>query len=130
MDRHQVRVIAERLTGHLEALLSADEHLKPASRAAYGAWDAAQQFYPSVRSGHTTLVDQHSRFLHAMLDMIKKLHRSAHTYDASEVDLGHRIAAVDQRLHATSTSDLFLHNSSSPPPRTTTPNSLNPDGRD
>lgn len=130
MDRHQVRVLAERLTAHLEDLLSADEHLKPASQSAYGAWDAARQFYPSAQSGHETLVDQHSRFLHAVLDIIKKLHRSAYTYDAAEADLEHRIAAVDQRLSAVPTTNLLQHDSSSTPPPAATPNSLNPDGRD
>ncbi|GLY73456.1 hypothetical protein [Actinoallomurus iriomotensis] len=130
MDRHQVRVIADRLTAHLEDLLSADEHLTPASQAAYGAWDAAQAFYPSAKSGHDTLVDQHSRFLHAVLDMIKKLHASAHIYDATESDLERRIAAVDKRLHAVPTTDLFQHDSSGSPPPTAPPNSLNPDARD
>jgi hypothetical protein len=129
MDRHQVRVLAARLTAHLEDLLSADEHLRPASRAAYGAWDAAQQLYPSARSGHETLVDQHSRFLHALLDMIKKLHRSAHTYDAAEADLERRIAAVDKRLHAVPTSDLFSHSPNAAPPSAAQPNALNSDGR-
>ncbi|GAA4486066.1 hypothetical protein GCM10023191_011610 [Actinoallomurus oryzae] len=130
MDRHQVRAIAERLTSHLEDMLTVDEHLKPASKAAYGAWDAAQAFYPSVQSGHDTLVDQHSRFLHAVLDMIKKLHASAHMYDATEADLERRIAAVDKRLHAVPTTDLFQHGSPASPPPTASPNSLNPDARD
>jgi hypothetical protein len=129
MDRHQVKVLATRLTRHLDDLLSADEHLSPASRAAYGAWDAAQQFYPSARSGHETLVDQHSRFLHALLDMIKKLHRSAQTYDAAEAELERRIAAVDKRLHAVPTSDLFHHSPDPSSPPAAPPDALNPDGR-
>lgn len=130
IDRTQVRAIADRLTAHLEDLLSADEDLKPASQPAYGGWDAAQSFYPSAQAGHQTLVDQHSRILHTVLDMIKKLHRSAHTYDAAEAELERRIAAVDKRLHAASTTDLFQHGSSSTPPGGAIPNSLNPEGRD
>ncbi|WP_285571284.1 hypothetical protein [Actinoallomurus iriomotensis] len=129
MDRHQVKVLAARLTKHLEDLPSADEQLRPASEAAYGAWDAAQRFYPSARSGHETLVDQHSRFLRAMLDMIKKLHRSAQTYDAAEAELERRIAAVDKRLHVVPTSDLFQHSPDSSSPPAAPPNALNPDGR-
>jgi hypothetical protein len=129
MDRTQVRAIADRLTAHLEDLLSAHEDLKPASQSAYGTWDAAQQFYPSAQAGHATLVDQHSRFLHALLDMIKKLHRSAHAYDAAEAELERQIAAVDQRMHAVPTTDLFQHGRSSTPPGAV-PDSLNPEGRD
>ncbi|GAB2865097.1 hypothetical protein GCM10027176_78560 [Actinoallomurus bryophytorum] len=130
VDHAQVRAIAARLTAHLEDLLSADEDLKPASSTAYGAWDAAQRFYPSVQDGHATLVDQHSRFLHAMLDMIKKLHRTAQTYDATEAELERRIAAVDKRLQVVPTTDLLQHDSSSAPPGAAVPNSLNPEGRD
>jgi hypothetical protein len=130
MDRTQVRTLADRLTAHLEDLLSAHENLKPASQAAYGTWDAAKQFYPSAQAGHATLVDQHSRVLHALLDMIKKLHRSAHTYDAAEAELERRVAAVDERMHAVPTTDLFQHGHSSTPPGGAIPNSLNPEGRD
>jgi hypothetical protein len=130
IDRARVKVLAARLTAHLEDLLSADRHLKPAGQTAYGAWDAAQQLYPSVQAGHATLVDQHSRFLHALLAMIKKLHRSVEVYDATEAELERRIAAVDKRLRAVSTTDLFQHDHSSAPPGVAIPNSLNPEGRD
>lgn len=130
IDRHQVRAVADRLTKHLEDLLSAHEDLKPASQAAYGTWDAARQFFPSAQAGHDALVDQHSRFLHAMLDMIKKLHRSAHAYDENEAELEHRIAAVDKRLQAVPTTDLFQHGAPSSPQGGALPNSLNPEGRD
>jgi hypothetical protein len=130
MNRAQVRALATRLTAHLEDLLSAHENLKPAGRSAYGAWDAAQQFYPSAQAGHATLVDQHSRVLHALLDMVKKLHRSAQVYDAAEAELERRVAAVDERMHAVTTTDLFQHGRSSTPPGGAVPNSLNPEGRD
>jgi hypothetical protein len=138
VDRTQLRAIARRLETHLEELLSADKDLKPASQAAFGNWDAAQRFYPSVQAGHAALVDQHSRFLHAVMDMIKKLHRSAQAYDEAEADLERRIAEVDKRLNAVSTTNLFQHDTSSArpsvpntsAPNTTVPNSLNPQGRD
>ena len=41
--------------------------------------------------------------------MIKKLHRSAHMYDAAEAELERRVAAVDKRMHAVPTTDLFQH---------------------
>jgi hypothetical protein len=130
MNRTQVRALAARLTAHMEDLLSAHEGLKPASRSAYGAWDAAQQFYPSAQAGHETLVDQHSRILHALLDMVKKLHRSAQVYDAAEAELERRVAAVDKRLHAVTTTDLLQHGHSTAPPAAAVPNSLNPEGGD
>jgi hypothetical protein len=133
VNRTQLRAIARRLEAHLEELLSADKDLKPASQAAFGNWDAAQRFYPSVQAGHAALVDQHSRFMHALLDMIKKLHRSAQVYDEAEADLERRIAEVDKRLNAVPTTNLFQHDTSSarsPMPDTSVPNSLNPQGRD
>jgi hypothetical protein len=130
INRSQVEAVAKRLTAHLEDLLSAHEGLKPASRSAYGTWDAAQRFYPSAHAGHATLVDQHSRVLHALLDMIKKLHRSGQVYDEAEAELERRVAAVDKRLHAVTTTDLLQHGSSTAPPGAAVPNSLNPEGRD
>lgn len=130
LDRTQVRTLANRLTAHLEDLLSAHEDLKPASQSAYGTWDAAQQFYPSAQAGHITLVDQHSRILHALLDMIKKLHRTAHLYDATEAELERRVAAVDKRMHAGTPTELLQHGHSAAPPGAAVPNSLNPEGRD
>jgi hypothetical protein len=130
INRSQVEAVAKRLTAHLEDLLSAHEGLRPASRSAYGTWDAAQQFYPSAHAGHATLVDQHSRVLHALLDMVKKLHRSAQVYDATEAELERRVAAVDKHMHAVTTIDLSQHGHSTAPPGATVPNSLNPEGRD
>jgi hypothetical protein len=130
INRTQVEAVAKRLTAHLEDLLSAHEDLKPASQSAYGTWDAAQQFYPSAHAGHATLVDQHSRVLHALLDMVKKLHRSAQVYDATEAELERRVAAVDKHMHAVTTIDLSQHGHSTAPPGATVPNSLNPEGRD
>jgi hypothetical protein len=124
------RCRAKRLTAHLEDLLSAHEDLKPASQSAYGTWDAAQQFYSSAQAGHATLVDQHSRVLHALLHMVKKLHRSAQVYDAAEAELERRVAAVDKRLHAVTTTDLLQHGRSTAPPGAAVPNSLNPEGGD
>ena len=132
IDRTQVKAIAARLEAHLEEMLAADKDLRPASSAAYGQWDAAQRFYPSVQAGHATLVDQHSRFLHAVMDMIKKLHRSAQMYDEAEADLERRIAEVDKRMNAVTTTNLGSHG---PPsgrtadPSSVMPNSLNPEGR-
>jgi hypothetical protein len=130
IDRARVKALAARLTAHLEDLLTADEHLKPASQSAYGTWDAAQQFHPSAQAGHETLVDQHSRVLHALLDMIKKLHRSAEVYDAAEADLERRVAAVDKHMHAVTTNDLLQHGRSTASPGAAVPNSLNPEGGD
>ncbi|MCW2946640.1 MAG: hypothetical protein JWR24_3357 [Actinoallomurus sp.] len=132
VNRTQLRAIARRLETHLEELLSADKDLKPVGQGAFGTWDAAQQFYPSMQAGHATLVDQHSRFLHAVMDMIKKLHRSAQAYDEVEAELERRIAEVDKRLNAVSTTNLGGHDTSSAGssvPNTTVPNSLNPEGR-
>ena len=130
IDRARVKALAARLTAHLEDLLTAHEDLKPASQSAYGAWDTAQQFYPSPMAGHETLVDQHSRVLHALLDMVKKLHRSAQVYDATEAELERRVAAVDKRLHAVTTTELLQHGRSTAPPGAAVPNSLNPEGGD
>ncbi|MGH3377783.1 MAG: hypothetical protein ACRDP6_23920 [Actinoallomurus sp.] len=128
IDCGQVKAIAARLEAHLEEMLSADKELKPAPPAAYGTWDAAQQFYPSVQAGHNALVEQHSRFLHATMDMIKKLHRSARVYDETEAELERRIAEVDKRLNVTPTKPFQTTSSSTP--NATMPNSLNPEGRD
>lgn len=130
IDRIRVRAIASRLTSHLEEMLSADKDLRSAPQAAYGNWDAAQQLYPSVHAGHAALVDQHSRFMHVVLDMIKKLRISAHAYDDAEAELERRIAAVDKRLKDVSTTNLFQHGPPSITPKTAVPNSLNPEGRD
>jgi hypothetical protein len=130
IDRTQVRAVASRLTAHLEDMLSADKDLRPADAAAYGNWDAAGQFYPSVQAGHATLMDHHSRFMHAVMDMIKKLHVSAQAYDDAESELERRIAAVDKRLKDLPATNLFQHGTSSPVPKTAAPDSLNPEGRD
>lgn len=129
INRTQLEAVARRLTAHLEDLLSAHEELRPASQSAYGTWDAALRFYPSAQAGHATLVDQHSRVLHTLLDMVKKLHRSAQVYDAAEAELERRVAAVDRRLHAVTTTDLLQHGRSTAPPGAAVPNSLNPEGR-
>jgi hypothetical protein len=100
VDRAKLRKLAERLERHLQEMLVADEKLKPPPPAAYGNWDAAKAFYPSIQAGHETLADQHSRFLHALMDTIKKLHRTAQMSDETEAELERRIASVDQRMHA------------------------------
>jgi hypothetical protein len=99
MDREKLKKLAVRLEHHLEDLLSAHQKLEPAPPAAYGKWDAAQAFYPSVQEGHRTLADQHGRFLHALMDMIKKLHRTAQASEDTEAELERRIASVDRRMH-------------------------------
>lgn len=106
VDRTRLKAVARRLEHHLDEILSAHEDLQPAGPRAYGQWDAAQDFYASVKEGHETLLDQHSRFLHAVMDMIKKLHRSAQIYDEVGFDLERRIAAVDRRLNVATTGDL------------------------
>jgi hypothetical protein len=113
-------------------MLPADKDLKPAPKAAYGSWDAAQQFYPSVQAGHAALIDQHSRFLHAVMDIVKKLHGTARAYDEAEAELERRIAAVDRRLNAATTSNLYQLGPASapPPPPRNVSNALNPEGRD
>lgn len=127
VNRTQLRAIARRLEHHLDEILTAHEDLKPAAAATYGRWDAAQDFYGSVKEGHETLVDQHSRFLHAVMDIIKKLHRSAQTYDDAESELERRIAQVDKRLNAVTTSERGGHGPShSHPWRPPAANSLNP----
>jgi hypothetical protein len=66
------------------------------------------------------------------MDMIKKLHRSAQAYDEAEADLERRIAEVDKRLNAVSTTNLGGHDTSPagrPVPNATVPDSLNPEGR-
>jgi undecaprenyl pyrophosphate synthase len=117
MNRTQLTTLARRLEAHLEEMLSADEDLQNAQvkPEAYGNWDAARALYPSIQTGHTALADQHSRVLHAVLDLIKNLHRSARIYDDSESDLERRIAEVDRRLNVGNLGD-------------TVPNSLNPQG--
>ena len=131
IDRARVRAIAARLEAHLEEMLSADKELRPTSQAAYGQWDAAQQLYRSVQTGHNALVDQHSRFLHATMEMIKKLHASAAAYDEAESELERKIAAVDKRLHVVPSNTIDSHSNRPPAPAhdTTVPNSLNPEGR-
>ena len=130
IDRTQVRAIAARLEAHLEELLSADKDLDPGSGGAYGQWDAAEQFYSSVQAGHNALVDQHSRFLHATMEMIKKLHRSAQAYDDAESELERKVAEVDKRLNAMSTTNLSGHDSTRLPAHDSImPNSLAPEGR-
>ncbi|GAB3986984.1 hypothetical protein GCM10029978_103860 [Actinoallomurus acanthiterrae] len=127
----QIRVAAKRLEGHLEDLLAATEQLKPPEPVAFGQWDAALSFQPSVAAGHQSLAEQHSRVLHALMSTIKKLHRAANVYDANEVDLERRIAAVDKHLSVQPSADLGGHDPSSAPSKQepTVPNSLNPDGR-
>lgn len=128
----QVRAIANRLEAHLEDLLAADKGLHPPTPGAFGAWDAAKAFYPSARAGHDSLADQHSRILHALMDVIEKLHRVANVYDATEAELERRIAAVDKRLHVVPTADLSGHDTSPATPQRpgrSVANSLNPDGR-
>ena len=132
VNRTQLRAIARRLETYLEEMLSADKDLRPAPPAAYGDWDAARQFQPSVQAGHDALMDQHSRFLHAMMDMIKKLHRSAQAYDEAEAELEQRIAEVDKRMNVAPTIDLYQHgpaSATSSKPSTVVPNSLSPEGR-
>lgn len=132
VSQTRLKAIAKRLQAHLEDLLAADEHLQLPPKAAFGQWDAAQAFFPSVQAGHEALADQHSRVLHSLMDMIKKLHRAAHMYDAAEADLERRIAAVDKRLHVQPSSSLAGHDPSPArhAPGTAVPNSLNPDARD
>jgi hypothetical protein len=121
MNRSQLTAIARRLEAHLEEMLSADKDLQKAGLVEaddYGKWDAARALYPSIQTGHAALADQHSRFLHAVLDLIKNLHRSAQIYDDSESELERKIAEVDRRLNVTP-----------PQPKTAPPQSLNPPGR-
>ena len=132
VDRAKLKALATRLERHLEDLLAADGHLRLPDASAFGAWDAAQAFYPSVKTGHDALADQHSRVLHALMDMIKMLHRAAHTYDRTEAALERRIAAIDTRLHVASKNSLAGHDPSTaktPDTGTTVANSLNPDAR-
>lgn len=126
----QIRTAAKRLQDHLEDLLAASEQLKLPDLRAFGTWDAALSFQPSIHIGHQSLADQHSRVLHALMDTIKKLHRVANTYDANEVDLERRIAAVDKRLNVLPTAELTSRDSSSAQPKSepAAPNSLNLDG--
>lgn len=130
VDRTQLRALARRLEHHLDEILSAHEDLKPAAPGAYGHWDAAQDFYGSVKEGHETLLDQHSRFLHAVMDMIKKLHRSAQMYDEAEAELERRIAEVDKHLNVQTTSERGDFGSSrGHPAKPPAANALNPDRR-
>src|SRR4051794_1645331 len=71
VNTSQIRAIAKRLQSHLEDLLAADQTLELPAQRAFGTWDAAQAFYPSVEAGHNSLAEQHSRVLHALMDMIK-----------------------------------------------------------
>lgn len=131
VDRAKLKALADRLERHLEDLLAADENLRLPDAAAFGAWDAAQAFYPSVKTGHDALADHHSRVLHALMNMIKNLHRAAHTYDRAEAELERRIAAID-RLRSVPANSLAEHGPSAteaPDTGVTVPNSLNPEAR-
>lgn len=99
MDRAKLVTLAKRLESHLDDLLTADEKLLPGTPAAYGSWDAATAYYSSVQIGHLALIEQHSRVLHALMDMIKKLHRTAQVNDETEAELERRIATIDRRKH-------------------------------
>ena len=125
VHRTQLKAVARRLERHLEEILSAHEDLRPAGSGAYGQWDAAQQFYSSVSEGHETLLDQHSRFLHAVMDIIKKLNRSAEMYDETESELERRIAAVDRDSHVDPSIERGGHGPARPW-KSPAPNSLNP----
>lgn len=94
VDRVKLRILARRLEAHLEELLSAE--LAPAPQDAYGKWDAARNLYPSIHAGHQSLADQHARVLHALMDMIKKLHRTAQMSEDTEGELERRIANVSK----------------------------------
>ena len=111
---------------------AAHEDLRTGAPATDGVLDAARDFYPSVEEGHKTLIDQHSRFLHAVMDMIKKIHRSAQMYDETESELERRIAEVDKHLRATESPAVLgehgpLRGSSFA--SSSLKNALNPDGR-
>ncbi|MGI5323077.1 hypothetical protein [Actinomadura nitritigenes] len=101
VDRARLRAIAKRLESDLEELLDATKDLHQASSTpdtAYGTWDAAKALVPSVRRGHSVLVDQHSAFLFEALRTIKMLRRTAQAYDDAEAELERRVAAVQRRL--------------------------------
>jgi hypothetical protein len=94
VDRAKLRTLARRLESHLEELLSAK--VVSAPEDAYGKWDAARNLYPSIHTGHQNLADQHTRVLHALMDMIKKLHRTAQMSEDTEAELERRIANVSK----------------------------------
>ncbi|GAA0355467.1 hypothetical protein NE235_12150 [Actinoallomurus spadix] len=133
VDTSKIRAVAKRLEAHLEDLLNASEHLKLPDLRAFGTWDAALGFQPSVQAGHHALAEQHSRILHALLGEIHKLHQAANVHDANEANLARRIAALDKRLNVAPGGSVISHDPSttSAPPDSQSPvaNSLNPDGR-
>lgn len=96
LDREKLRALARRLEVHLEELLAAS--VVPAPREAYGRWDAAKNFYSSIHTGQQNLADQHRRVLHALMEMIKKLHRTAQMSQDTEAELERRIASVSKGI--------------------------------
>jgi hypothetical protein len=96
LDRAKLRTLAKRLEAHLDELLSAKVvHAPP---EAYGGWNAARTLYPSIHTGERNLADQHRRVLHALMEMIKKLHRTAQMSEDTEAELERRIANVSKGI--------------------------------
>jgi hypothetical protein len=130
VHRDKLRAIADRLEAHLNELLKADAHLLAGGRlqpAAFGGWDAAKALAPSHRTGHDALVEQHTRFLSATLDIIKKLRQTAHVYDEHEAVLEARIREVLQLLQGGSTVlGARPGTQHMPAPSRTAPGSLDP----
>ncbi|MCW2945788.1 MAG: hypothetical protein JWR24_2505 [Actinoallomurus sp.] len=109
VHRDELKKIANRLEAHLEHLLgTVSNHLETASSAraaAYGTWDAAGQLYTSVTTSHGSLSDHHTRYLHALMDVIKKLRQTAHVYDEAEAALEAQIRQVERILSSGDTAD-------------------------
>ncbi|MCP2337498.1 hypothetical protein [Actinomadura rupiterrae] len=102
---HQdLRPLAKKLEGYLEVMVdSATAHLSTARAipaAAYGQWDAAVGLAGNVATAHRGITAQHVAFVHALRDMVRKLHASMQVYDEHEQIIDAKIKRLDQLLKA------------------------------
>ncbi|MFC5187278.1 hypothetical protein [Actinomadura harenae] len=122
---HQdLRPLARKLEGYLETMVdSATAHLTTAGSvpsAAYGRWDAAAGLASTVAVTHQGITKQHIAFVHALRDMVHKLHATMQVYDEHEQIIDAKIQRLDQLLK-TSPQPSGLPSPLSTPPKATGP---------
>ncbi|RFU42219.1 hypothetical protein DZF91_07675 [Actinomadura logoneensis] len=102
---HQdLRPLARKLEGYLETMVdSATAHLTTAGSvpaSAYGQWDAATGLAGTVTTTHRGITAQHISFVHALRDMVHRLHVTMNVYDEHEQIIDAKINRLDQLLKA------------------------------